>query len=250
MRRAFVGCFVAVVLTMVGAAARAEAPGTAIDLTTFGKAPQEPAAVWDELPLRQVARWDGESSRRFYLSGMIGPSFATVGNPGDPTFASDDTLFNAGGALGVAFERRRGQLRLELEGMGRDTYFAPFTATADTGDFTILTNNWSVMTNLWRDLMLTDRFGIYGGGGIGAGGYILGEQIDGIIDYAPPAGAFAWQFGGGLIWEVTDRLTFDVGYRYFHINTIRQANVEPNQFAASELMFALRLYEPFRGLRR
>jgi len=238
------------VLTVGGVVVRAEAPGAAIDLTTFGKAPQEPAAVWDDLPVRQVARWDGESPRRFYLSGMIGPSFATFGSPDNPTFASDDTLFNAGGALGVAFERRRGQLRLELEGMGRDTYFAPFTATADTGDFTILTNNWSVMTNLWRDLMLTDRFGIYGGGGIGAGGYILGEQIDGLTDYAPPAGAFAWQFGGGLLWQVTDRLTFDVGYRYFHINTIRQANVEPNQFAASELMFALRLYEPFRALRR
>jgi hypothetical protein len=45
-------------------------------------------------------------------------------------------------------------------------------------------------------------------------------------------------------------LTFDVGYRYFHINTISQAGVEPNQFSASELMFTLRLYEPFRGWRR
>ena len=57
----------------------------------------------------------------------------------------------------------------------------------------------------------------------------------------------AWQVGGGLLWEITERLTFDVGYRYFQIDTIDQmAAVEPNQFNASELMFTLRLYEPFR----
>ena len=49
---------------------------------------------------------------------------------------------------------------------------------------------------------------------------------------------------------LTERLTFDVGYRYFHIDTIRQANVAANQFAASELMFGLRFYEPFRNWRR
>jgi hypothetical protein len=46
---------------------------------------------------------------------------------------------------------------------------------------------------------------------------------------------------------VTHRLTFDVGYRYFHIDTITQPGAEPNQFSASELMFTLRLYEPFRN---
>jgi opacity protein-like surface antigen len=178
---------------------------------------------------------------------MIGPSFAGVTSPSDSTLASSDTLFNAGGAIGVAFDRHRGRLRIETEGMGRSTYDAPFLAAPSPDDSTILTNNWSVMENVWRDLMLTDRFGIYGGGGIGAGGYILGEQIAGDTIYFDPAANFAWQFGGGLLWEVTDRLTFDVGYRYFHINTITQADAEPNQFAASELMFSLRLYEPFRN---
>ncbi len=231
--------------------ARASDLGTEVDLTTFGRGAEEPSCVWDGLPLVVVPRRFGRAPRRIYLSGMIGPSFANVNNPANDTFLSDDTLFNAGGALGIAFERRRGRLRLEVEGMGRDTYDAPFVSTARPDDFTILTNNWSVMQNAWRDLMLTDRFGIYGGGGIGAGGYILGEQLDGAVRYTSPGSAFAWQFGGGLLWEITDRLTFDVGYRYFHIDTIRQAaNVQPNQFEASELMFTLRLYEPFRGWRR
>jgi len=173
-----------------------------------------------------------------------------VNSPAESTLLSEDTLFAAGGAIGIAFERRNGRLRVETEGMGRSTYDAEFLATPTPGDTTILTNNWSVMENVWRDFMLTERFGVYGGGGIGAGGYILGEQFQGETLYAEPAASFAWQFGGGLLWEVTNRLTFDVGYRYFHINTIQQAGVEPNQFSASELMFTLRLYEPFRGWRR
>jgi opacity protein-like surface antigen len=243
----------AAVVAMVAsgmAAVRADELGTEVDLTTFGREVAQPEGVWDELPLEDVARRLGSAPRRFYLSGMIGPSFANVTSPAEAALASDDTLFAAGGAIGVSFDRSNGQLRLELEGMGRDTYNAPFSVAPSPDDTTILTNNWSVMTNLWRDFMLTDRFGIYGGGGIGAGGYILGEQFEGETLYADPGGNFAWQFGGGLLWEITNRLTFDVGYRYFHINTITQADTLPNQFSASELMFTLRFYEPFRNWRR
>jgi len=233
-----------------GLSVQAEDLGPEIDLSTFGQMAEQPAGVWDDLPLEDVARRFGNAPRRIYLSGMIGPSFAQVASPASGALASDDTLFAAGGAIGIAFERRNGRLRLETEGMGRSTYDAEFLATPTAGDTTILTNNWSVMTNAWRDLMLTDRFGIYGGGGIGAGGYILGEQFAGQKDYADPAANFAWQFGGGLLWEISNRLTFDVGYRYFHIDTITQPGTEPNQFSASELMFTLRLYEPFRNWRR
>jgi opacity protein-like surface antigen len=229
------------------AAVRADHVGSEVDLTTFGEMPSKPASVWDDIPLEDVARRFGAAPRRFYLSGMIGPSFANLTSPAEASLASDDTLFAAGGAIGVAFERSNGRLRLETEAMGRSTYDAPFNVAPSPSDTTILTNNWSVMQNLWRDFMLTDRFGIYGGGGIGAGGYILGEQFEGEKLYADPGASFAWQFGGGLLWEVTSRLTFDVGYRYFHINTITQPDTLPNQFSASELMFTLRFYEPFRN---
>jgi hypothetical protein len=91
-------------------------------------------------------------------------SAAAEPRPAEADFVSADTLFAAGGALGVAFERQRGRLRLEVEGMARDTYDAPFTAFPSPGEATLLTNNWSVMTNAWRDLMLNYRFGVYGGG--------------------------------------------------------------------------------------
>ena len=243
-------CGVFAVAALSVTAAQADELGTEVDLSTFGREAAKPASVWDDLPLEDVARRFGTAPRRVYISGMIGPSFAQVNSPGDATLSSDETLFAAGGAIGMAFERRNGQLRLELEGMGRDTYDAEFSATPTSGDTTILTNNWSVMQNAWRDFMLTDRFGIYGGGGIGAGGYILGEQLQGDVLYVDPGASFAWQFGGGLLWEVSSRLTFDVGYRYFQIDAITQANTLPNQFSASELMFTLRFYEPFRNWRQ
>jgi opacity protein-like surface antigen len=240
---------VALCAVVVGglASAQADEMGPAIDLSSFGEVGSESSIDNGGIPFSDVAQRLRGSPRQFYISGMIGPSFAGVTSPSDSTLASSDTLFNAGGAIGVAFERHNGRLRLETEGMGRSTYDAPFLATPTPGDTTILTNNWSVMENMWRDFMLTERFGIYGGGGIGAGGYILGEQLEGDKEYADPGASFAWQFGGGLLWEISNRLTFDVGYRYFHIDTITQPGVEPNQFSASELMFTLRLYEPFRN---
>lgn len=47
----------------------------------------------------------------------------------------------------------------------------------------------------------------------------------------------------------SDRLTFDIGYRYYQIDSILIQDIVPAQFAASELMFGLRLYEPFRRWR-
>lgn len=251
MVRSVIGMIVVAAAIAWCGISRAEELGTPIDLTSSGESLPTESSTWADSALEDVAWRSGRSQRRIYLSGMIGPSFASVTSPADASLLSDDTLFNAGGAIGIAFERRRGWLRLELEGMGRDTYFAPFNDAPTDPNYTILTNNWSVMQNVWRDVMLTDRFGVYGGGGIGAGGYILGEQLNDEILYAPPGSSFAWQFGGGLLWDITDRLTFDVGYRFFEIDTIQQsADVWPNRFTASELMFTLRLYEPFRGWRR
>lgn len=174
MIRSIVGAAVAAAVLGSIAAARADDLGTEIDLSAFGR--EADAAAWasDALPLEDVTQRFGTAPRRVYVSGMIGPSFAKVASPVSSTLLSEDTLFAAGGAIGIAFERQNGRLRLEVEGMGRDTYDAEFLATPTPGDTTILTNNWSVMQNAWRDFMLTDRFGIYGGGGIGAGGYILG----------------------------------------------------------------------------
>jgi opacity protein-like surface antigen len=255
MKRMAFGVAIAAFVAGMGAARAATFDGQGeIDLTTFGAQQPQQTSVWgDESPIQQVASRFGGANRRFYMSAMIGPSFSQVENwnssiPGSQVL--DDNLFAAGGALGVALDRRRGQLRLEIEGMGRDT----FVSTTPLGGTIYARSNWSVMGNAWRDFMLTDRFGAYGGGGLGAGGYQPGEYLVGPFParYYDANSAFAWQFGGGLIYEITHRLTFDVGYRYFQID---KADLTPapipvqSQFSASELMFTLRLYEPFRGWR-
>lgn len=247
MVRSVVGVLLAVATALGMASTRGNELGSQIDLTAFGNEAFEKAPVADDVSLQDVALRSGVASRRFYLTGMIGPSFAAVESPASADVASSDTLFNAGGAMGVALERRRGRLRLEVEGMGRSNY----SGLEANGSFlTLATNNWSVVANGWRDFMITDRFGIYGGGGIGAGGYALSETdtSGALVVSTDPAAAFAWQAGGGLLWELSDRLTFDVGYRFFQINAMQRPLLSlPDQFIASELMFSLRLYEPFRN---
>lgn len=192
------------------------------------------------------------SCRRFYLSAMIGPSFASLNDTANSALSTDGSVFAAGGALGVALERGNGRLRLEIEGAGRSTYISPIESLPGFSQFT--TNNWSVLGNAWRDLMITERAGIYGGGGIGAGGYILGQKNPPPfepVEYVPAKAAFAWQAGGGLIYELTDNITFDVGYRFFQIGVMQQtALTAPNQFQSSEVMFTARVFEPFSRWRR
>jgi opacity protein-like surface antigen len=204
-----------------------------------------------DVPLEPVSWNRHRSDRRFYISGLLGPSFASLS---DPIGTTTDDILAAGGSIGISFERARGRLRIETEGVWRDMYFGQVTPV---GGGLFAFSNWSVMENVWRDVMLTDRLGIYGGGGIGAGGYryAVGNLQTGTRIYGEPGAAFAWQVGGGLTYEITDRLTFDVGYRYFNIDTIRSQStlspaVTPSQFAASELMFSLRFYEPFRAWAR
>lgn len=207
------------------------------------------SSVWPEVPLKNVTSRKCRPQRRMYVSGIIGPSFASLDQPNlaDPT---TDTVFTGGLAVGLSLERNRGRLRLETEALGRGEYLGE----RDPLSFQeVAFNNWSVLGNVWRDFMLTNRFGIYGGGGLGGGGYQAGISGFGSRLVYEPGAAFAWQVGGGLVYEITERLTFDMSYRYFQIDNfispVAGTSVETG-FTSNQLMFSLRLYEPFRGLLR
>lgn len=205
-----------------------------------------------------------EGDRRFYLSGIIGPSWGTLRVDDSPS--ANDPLFTAGGAAGVAFERESGRLRVEFEARYRD----PISGAFDDGNtLTSLraANGWSTLVNAWRDIDLTDRLGIYAGGGIGGGGYgslavqsaVPAENFT--INGSGSASGFAWQAGGGVIYDLTQRITFDLGYRFFAVDSgsITATSAQPgvpiqtlnlgSGFSASELLFTIRIYEPFRGWR-
>jgi opacity protein-like surface antigen len=205
-----------------------------------------------------------EGDRRFYLSGIIGPSWGTLQVEDSPSV--NDPLFSAGGAAGVAFERESGRLRVEFEARYRDPISGAF-GDADSSSSLRAANGWSTLVNAWRDVDLTDSLGIYVGGGIGGGGYgSLAVQSavpasNFTINGSGSASGFAWQAGGGVIYELTERITLDLGYRFFEIDsgsitaTSSQSNVPIETFAvdtgfsASELLFTIRIYEPFRGWR-
>ena len=210
--------------------------------------------------------------RRWYVSGSIGPSFATLTDafPDDVAGgAVEGTSLSGGGAVGLAIARPRGGLRLELEGRSRGSLRDSASLDDPSGLEGQLQwsagNGWSTMANVWRDLMINDRVGVYLGGGIGAGGYTYsasGSLSDGFLtdtfSGSSQVSSFAWQVGGGGVWAITDRITFDVGYRFYSLQpsdtTILVSDGfvrEPlgssqHGFSASELMFSLRIYDPFR----
>lgn len=202
---------------------------------------------------------------RFYLAGIVGASFATLTQPDLPESNAilNQTLFTAGGAAGWAFDRPWGQLRAEFEARGRERMqFTESDPIGGTVSFHAY-DGWSTMANLWRDLDLTDRGGIYVGGGIGAGGYrsvFSGDTLGTTVSGSTGITSFAWQAGGGATYAVNDRVTFDLGYRFFSLGpglsdiraTTASGTIEDtvkNQFSASELLLTLRIYEPFRRWR-
>ena len=225
-----------------------------------------------EVPFAAIADQVVATPRRWYVSGIIGPSFATLTDESHDDVAGgavDGTILSGGGAFGLAIARPKGALRLEFEGRSRGTLRDSVSVADPSGLEGQLQwsagNGWSTMANLWRDLMINDRFGVYLGGGIGAGGYTYdasgavtdGEFTDEFSGSSQVA-TFAWQVGGGGIWAINDRITFDVGYRFFSLQpsdttifvsdgVVREPlGSSQHGFSASELMFSLRIYDPFR----
>lgn len=234
---------------------------------TDGDAVIEPTS-W----LETVGDWSETGPRRWYLSGIIGPSFETLTDEFHSDVAGGavtGTSLTGGAALGIALQRSRGQLRLEFEGRARggptETLNLADVAPGVDGAITWSAGEgWSTMANVWRDMPLTERLGVYVGGGIGAGGYAYDVDgrlsVGGITDRyiaRSQSSGFAWQVGGGLTWLLGERATFDVGYRFYSLQptstdiyatdgtTFERLGGSSHGFSASELLFTLRLYDPF-----
>ncbi len=238
-------CVIVGVVAMAGVAGASEVL-PAVDLTGFQ--PLRAGLEDSDIPLQAVG-YSNLSARRFYITGLWGPSFANINVPDRTSRNTSATIFTAGIAGGISLERERGRLRLEVEGLGRDYYSASVDAVPGIRE--VIVNNWSVTGNIWRDFMFTERLGCYGGGGIGGGGYRLGAASATSTTYGDLLGAFAWQAGGGLIFEVDDQITLDVSYRYYSLGAIKsRPNTLATEFSASQVLFALRVFEPFRALRR
>ncbi len=284
----------ALLATVAAVSVRGDELGTSIDLASLSEVGSTYLAddTTAAAPFHDIAYGGGSPATRFYLSGILGTSFATANAGGTNTLlaigpdsfsvgqdgSSNQTLFTGGGALGLAIDRPMGQLRMEVEGRWRDPMYGTATGfVAVNGDplFSApldfrLGTGWSAMTNFWRDVDITDKFGIYGGGGFGAGGYQYQTSAAIIPGLASIEGqntitTFAWQVGVGGVYRLNDRIEFDAGYRFFamvdgDVPVAANAAVGPinvslplgnfsSAFSASEFLIAVRIYEPFRNWR-
>ena len=248
-----IGGLILGVLALTGVA-KADNSFSEIDLTSFQDIPSIIDAC--DVPIEIVSCSTKPNCRRFYITGLWGVSAATLDNL-TPTrgFDTSANIFTAGIAGGVSLERERGRLRLEAEWLQRDFYRGAINATP--GASLVTSKNWSVLANAWRDFMVTEKFGCYGGGGIGGGGITGFGEFDRVpATDSFTSSAFAWQAGGGLIYEVTDQVTFDVSYRWYQVNGLSSPpRIIPGptldyRYGASQVMFSLRMFEPLRSLLR
>jgi len=284
--RALVAMLAAACCTVAFADAVPDDRGESIDLSSFSRldsvldGPQQ-NPDGDAMPIVPVD-YDGDAPGiRGYVTGIVGGSLATINAGGSSSFGGtalqnvgsvNDTIFNGGGAIGMALARPSGLLRMEVEGRARGPMYGQtafeVTEGPDSGviplDVTV-TNGWSAMTNVWRDYFFTDRFGVYGGGGFGVGGYQYSMQGAGgniPLGGSSVVNTFAWQIGTGVTYQLSDRITFDTGYRFFAMNpgatTVALTDggviAQPigsytSAFSASELLLSIRIYEPFRNWR-
>ena len=287
--RALVAMLAAACCTAAFADAVPDRLGEPIDLSSFtdlAPVPDEsgPALDADARPIVPVD-YDGDvPAIRGYVTGIVGGSLATINAGGGTPFAGkarlqtvgsvNDTIFNGGGAIGMALARPSGLLRMEVEGRARGPMHGQTTFEVTNGpgsgdviplDVTV-TNGWSAMTNLWRDYFITDIFGVYGGGGFGIGGYQYSMR-GGANGQVPLSGSsavntFAWQIGTGVTYQLSDRITFDTGYRFFAMTpgatplaltdggpVLFPFGSYTSAFSASELLLSIRIYEPFRNWR-
>ena len=203
----------------------------------------------------------GGNCRQFYLGGIVGADFGTFTKvPGNPTAVPNQSLFTGGGTVGMRSLRDNGAWRFEFEGRGRDQ----ITDTVEQGGASATTaarDGWSTMVNVWRDYEVVGDFDVYAGGGIGAGGYrsVINAGFTGLpptITSNDNVSEFAWQAGGGLIYNVSNRMAVDLGYRFFSIGDVTATGLNggtpfdyPTNYAASELLLTVRIYEPFRRWR-
>jgi len=205
--------------------------------------------------------WSDEDAYRFYGSKLLGTTIATFRttasspNTAPHTSSSTGSVGTAAYVGGVSFNRPYGAIRLECEGALREIYDAPPTPDSQQSIHVRAADNWSVLANAWRDVALTERLGMYAGGGVGGGGFRLTETAaNGAVAYWQPS-LFAWQAGGGATWQYNSLVTLDASYRFLAFGTATSMLMQPNgipaglvssTMTANEILLMIRVNEPWR----
>ena len=215
---------------------------------------------------------DADDDCRVYVSKVLGVTFLNLKTSAvqpagaaagvSPVWSSptstNGSLFTAALVGGVRVPRPGGALRLECEGALRDDFNQSRNPANETAITIQANDDWTALANLWRDVAITRRLGVYAGGGVGGGGYWLTASGPDGSALSHQQAAFAWQAGGGLIWRYNSLVALDASYRFLSFADNTATLTQPGlgavgtvtaSMTAGELFLMLRVYEPFQWRR-
>lgn len=207
-----------------------------------------PAPVIDFEP-----EYEAEFGGNLYLRGYIGYTNQAADDIDISAIATPDEFellqsrFEAGGLFGGAIgyqvnEWFRGDISAEYrmrtgyDGLDRyeDTTDNDPTTWDGTNDYDADKSEFVVLANAFVDMGTYHGLTPYVGAGAGASYTMIDEMTDvnvvnNGVAYADGAGAwsFAWALYAGLGFEVNDRVTLDLGYRYLSIGDAETGDVIP-----------------------
>lgn len=163
-----------------------------------------------------------DSSTRFfqglYLSGAIGAHQTNDADiSGGSISVQNDTDRDVAGLVGVGLELGTTPWRVEIEGGYRPSDVDNISGTAGSGSVDVS----SVITNVFYDIDLTDRFGLYAGGGLG----LANVDYQNVTPISTTSAdeddlGWAWQLGAGAAFALNDRLKLTLDYRFLNVEDL------------------------------
>ena len=151
-----------------------------------------------------------------YMAGHLGIALLEDATLSEPGFTSVDMEFDPGLGLDVAVGNDFGAFRIEGELTYRTNDIDQFTTRgveleAD-GDVTAL----SLMLNAFLDVENETPFTPYIGGGLGFASVSMNDvKVSGIAVNDEDDTVVAYQIGFGVEYAVSEKISLDVGYRYY-----------------------------------
>lgn len=152
----------------------------------------------------------------------------------DFKFDVDDKVVGGSLAVGTAFKTANGAIRTELEYNRNEdaekTHYSIIKLEVETQ---------SVMLNGYYDFDTGTKLTPYVGAGIGYAKVKGTLYVSGVKDGSIDDNNFAWQAGFGAGYALTDKVTFDTGYRYVDYGDFTEDSVKVDT-SAHELYAGLR----------
>ncbi|SFR47692.1 Outer membrane protein beta-barrel domain-containing protein [Yoonia tamlensis] len=171
-----------------------------------------------------------QTNNDYYVSVFAGSNAVSDIDTNYDFFDNDYTVaFDTGFVAGVTFGKRISEtLRVEGELSFASAEAANYSAISSAGyvfaDSVTAEGNLDatyLLVNVWYDIPTAGPLGYYVGGGLG------GAKVDGDITfngfafgYGPGETKLAGQIGAGLMYDVSQSLTLDVGYRFKHVGDV------------------------------